>query len=73
MILVLAADHQVNSFKDFYVWAIIAAISHIGLAPLVAVIVPLSERYHNWRFDTASLIVLGAIRGVIIDGGYTAR
>ena len=72
VILVLAADHQVNSFKDFYVWAIIAAISHIGLAPLVAVIVPLSERYHNWRFDTASLIVLGAIRGVIIDLAATS-
>ncbi len=67
VILVLASDHKVETAKDIYLWSLVACISHIGLVAPVAIVVPLSDRFRNWRFDTGALIFLGAVRGVLIN------
>lgn len=67
IVLILAADHTVKSFREACVWGLVALISHISLIPLVTVGVAQSQQWRNWKFDLGFLFLLGANRGLVIN------
>ena len=66
-VLIFAADHDLNSWNDVFIWGFVALISHLCLIPLVAVGVIQSQQWRNWKFDLVFLFLLGAARGVVIN------
>lgn len=67
VVLLLAADHTLRTSADVAVWALVAVISHIAIAPLVSVGISVSKYFENWKADLLSLFVIGAFRGVVIN------
>lgn len=67
IVLVIPSDHKVKDAHDVLIWSLIAAISHTCIAPFVAVAVPMSNHFRNWRIDIGLLALLGALRGLVID------
>lgn len=67
IVLILAADHHLNNWKDVLIWGGVALIAHFSLAPLIIVGINQSDVWRNWKFDLLYLLFLGAFRGVIIN------
>lgn len=67
VVLILAADHNLDSWNDVLVWGCVALLSHLCLIPLITVGVIQSQQWKSWKFDLAFLLLLGAVRGVAIN------
>ena len=67
IVLILAADHHLESWNDVLTWGGVALIAHLSLIPLVTVGVTQSQNWRSWKFDLAYLFLLGACRGVVIN------
>lgn len=67
VVLILAADHKLESWNDVLVWGCVGLIAHLFLIPLVAVGAIQSQQWRSWKFDLAFLVLLGATRGVAIN------
>ena len=67
VVLIFAADHNLEGWNDVLVWGCVALISHLCLIPLVTVGVIQSQQWKSWKFDLAFLFLLGATRGVAIN------
>lgn len=67
VVLILAADHRLNSWRDVGVWGFVALIAHLSLIPLVSVGAIQSQRWRSWQFDLIFLLLMGAFRGVVIN------
>jgi len=67
IVLILAADHHLESWNDVLTWGGVALIAHLSLIPLITVGVTQSQNWRSWKFDLAYLFLLGACRGVVIN------
>lgn len=67
IVLSLSADHFIDGNRKLLGWAFIGLLSHLSLAPLVAIGVTYAKQFRNWKFDLPYLIFLGAVRGLIIS------
>ena len=66
IVLMASVDHPLNTFDEVLTWGFIALLSHIAIAPFVAVGAFISKEIKSWKFDIFYLILLGAIRGFAI-------
>ncbi len=67
IVLLLAADHTLRTSGDVAIWALVAVISHVAIAPLVSVGISISKYFNNWKADLLTLLIIGAFRGLIIN------
>lgn len=67
VVLLLSADHTLRSSTDIAIWAIVAVLSHIAIAPLVSLGISISKYFSDWKADLLTLFLIGAFRGVVID------
>jgi len=67
VVLLLAADHTLANWSDIALWSLVAVISHIAIAPFVSVAISASRHFSDWKVDAVALLVLGAIRGLVIN------
>ena len=65
-VLMTSVDHQIVSVKQVLGWGLIALITHIAIAPLVAAGIVISRDLRNWKFDLFYLVLIGAGRGEVI-------
>ena len=68
IVLMASVDHPLNTVDEVLTWGFIALLSHIAIAPFVAVGAFISKETKSWKFDIFYLILLGAIRGLAIVG-----
>ena len=66
IVLMASVDHPLNTVDEVLTWGFIALLSHIAIAPFVAVGAFISKETKSWKFDIFYLILLGAIRGFAI-------
>ena len=67
VVLLLAADHTLEGWRDIALWSLVAVISHASLAPFVSIGIAVSKHFINWKVDVLVLLILGAIRGAVIN------
>lgn len=67
IVLIFAADHELNTWRDFYMWGLVALIAHLGISPLALLAINQSQAQSKWQIDLAYLILLGTFRGLLIS------
>lgn len=67
IVLIFAADHELNTWRDFYMWGLVALIAHLGISPLALLAINQSQVQAKWQIDLAYLLLLGAFRGLLIN------
>ena len=68
-VLLLSIDHASTGSNDFINWAILSLIAHASIAPVFAVAIFITSQVNNWKAELCALVLLGAIRGLVIDIG----
>ena len=69
VVLLLSSDHASTGSNDYVDWLVLSLIAHGSIVPVIAVALIFTSRVNNWKTDLCALLVLGAVRGIVINIG----